>query len=223
MLDPEDGQGRVDHAIVGEHEAPDQRVTHHRRDNRDEEDDAQDAAEPLGNALEPVAQADRDHQVQRSVAGGEHDGVAHDRPERRVLAAEHAPVVFHSDEAAASEDRPVIEGDHEGRDQGQDDEEKEAHHSGRQVDEGAQAIAPPTLSARGVFAALGGLRLPRARRARGRLAAGFHSVNAHKLCTPFRRMSVGSTVPLTPSLALTERNPRNEAGEPRRSPRPRSR
>ena len=108
-----------------------------------------------------------------------------------------------ADEAASTEEGPVEEGDDEGRDQRQDDKEEEARHPGREIDEGAQAIAPPTLSARRRFVALGGLRLPRVRRARRRLAAGLYSVNAHELCTPFRRMSVGSSVALTPPLALT--------------------
>ena len=122
MLDPEDTERGVHDAVVGEQEAPDQRVADHRRDHWDEENDAQDPAEPLRDALEPVAQADRDHQVERRVAGRKHDGVTHDRPERGVRSAEHALIVVDSDETAASEERPVEERDHEGRDQRQDDE-----------------------------------------------------------------------------------------------------
>ena len=189
MLDPEDTQRGVHDAVVGEQEAPDQRVTDHRGDHWDEENDAQDPTEPLRNALEPVAQADRDHEVERRVAGRKHDGVTHDCPERGVRSAEHALVVVDSDETATPEERPVEERDHEGRDQRQDDEQQEAGHARSQVDEGAHAVAALTRVAR-LLRALRGLRFTRIRRARWRLAAGCHSVSAHQQC----HLSITGTV-----------------------------
>ncbi len=74
---------------------------------------------------------------------------------------------------------------------------RKPRHSGRQVGEGAQAIAPADPQ-RAIFAALEAFASPRSRRARRSRVPSrpFHSVNAlRELAHTFRQVPVGSGSP----------------------------